>query len=83
MTLTHPHRSRPRPHKPSRAWIAAAEYGRALGRIGLSFDLSHAYSRAARYRCEESGDWQQVIERTTGRKTRPLPKHDPAQARLL
>jgi hypothetical protein len=28
-------------------------------------------------------DQQQVIERTTGRKARPLPKHDPAQARLL
>ena len=56
---------------------------RALGRIGLSFDLSHAYSRAANWRIFESGEWQQVIERTTGRRTRPLPKHDPAQERLL
>jgi hypothetical protein len=48
----------------------------------MTFDLSHAYSRAARWRVFESGDWQQVIERTTGRKARPLPKHDPAQERL-
>jgi hypothetical protein len=56
---------------------------RALGRIGIGVDLSHSYSRAARWRVFESGDWQQVIERTTGRKVKPLPKHDPAQARLL
>jgi DNA modification methylase len=59
-----------------------AMVARALGRIGLSFDLSHAYSLAAQYRVFESGEWQQVIERTTGRKARPLPKHDPAQERL-
>jgi hypothetical protein len=59
-----------------------AMVARALGRIGLSFDLSHAYSRAANWRIFESGEWQQVIERTTGRRVRPLPKHDPAQERL-
>jgi hypothetical protein len=47
------------------------------------FDLSHAYSRAADSRVHHSGEWQQVIERTTGRRVRPMPKHDPAQARLL
>jgi DNA methylase len=55
---------------------------RALGRIGIGVDLSHAYSRAARWRVFHSGDWQQVIERTTGRPTKPLPKHDPDQERL-
>jgi hypothetical protein len=56
---------------------------RALGRIGIGTDLSHAYSRAAQWRAHHSGEWQQVIERTTGRRVHPLPKHDPAQERLL
>jgi DNA methylase len=77
---------------PTRPAIVADVFGgvgttamvaRALGRIGLSFDLSHAYSRAADWRAHHSGEWQDVIARTTGRKVRPLPKHDPAQARLL
>jgi DNA methylase len=55
---------------------------RALGRIGIGTDLSFAYSRAGHWRAHHSGEWQQVIERTTGRKARPLPKHDPAQERL-
>jgi hypothetical protein len=56
---------------------------RALGRIGIGTDLSHSYSRAGQWRAHHSGEWQQVIERTTGRRVRPLPKHDPAQERLL
>jgi DNA modification methylase len=56
---------------------------RALGRIGISADLSHAYSRAAKWRVFESGEWQDIIAKTTGRKVKPLPKHDPAQPRLL
>jgi DNA modification methylase len=59
-----------------------AMVARALGRYAFSFDLSHAYSRAAQYRVFKSGDWQQVIERTTGRKARPMPRYDPAQERL-
>lgn len=59
-----------------------AMVARALGRIGISIDLSHSYSRAARWRCLDGGEWQQVIERTTGRPTKPLPKHNPDQERL-
>jgi len=55
---------------------------RALGRIGIGVDLSHAYSRAARWRVFESGEWQDIIAKTTGRRVKPLPKHDPAQERL-
>jgi DNA modification methylase len=56
---------------------------RALGRIGIGVDLSFAYSRAARYRVFESGEWQDIIARTTGRPVKPLPQHNPAQAKLL
>jgi hypothetical protein len=64
MTLTHPHRSRPCPHKPSRAWIAAAEYGRALGRIGVGVDLSHPYCRAAQWRVFDSQSFGKAQART-------------------
>jgi DNA modification methylase len=56
---------------------------RALGRIGIGVDLSHGYCRAARWRCFESGDWQDVIARTTGRRVKPLPKQHPGQVKLL
>jgi hypothetical protein len=56
---------------------------RALGRIGIGVDLSLAYSRAAKWRVFESGEWQDIIARTTGRKVRPLPKQHPGQVKLL
>jgi DNA modification methylase len=56
---------------------------RVLGRIGVGVDLKADYCRAARWRVFSSGDWQQVIERTTGRRVKPLPKQHPGQVSLL
>jgi hypothetical protein len=55
---------------------------RALGRIGVGVDLKHDYARAARWRVFSSGDWQDVIARTTGRRVKPLPKQHPGQTAL-
>ena len=38
-----------------------AMVARALGRIGLSFDLSHDYARLALWRIYESGDWAKLF----------------------
>ena len=38
-----------------------AMVARALGRIGLSFDLSMDYAKLARYRIYESGDWAKLF----------------------
>lgn len=42
----------------------AAMVARALGRVGLSFDLSHAYCRAARWRIFTSQDAGKALTRT-------------------
>jgi DNA modification methylase len=41
-----------------------AGVARALGRIGISVDLSHDYSRLARWRIERSGHFAKVVQRT-------------------
>lgn len=41
-----------------------AGVARALGRIGVSVDLSHDYSRLARWRIERSGHFAKVVNRT-------------------
>ena len=41
-----------------------AGVARALGRIGVSVDLSHDYSRLARWRVERSGHFAKVVNRT-------------------
>lgn len=54
-----------------------AMVARALGRTGLSFDLSHDYCRLAQWRIYESGDWaklfgQKVKREMTNQGTLPL-----------
>lgn len=46
-----------------------AMVARALGRFGVSLDLSADYLRLADWRVFDSGHWDRVIERTTGRKS--------------
>ena len=46
-----------------------AMVARALGRYGVSLDLSADYLRLARWRVFDSGHWDRVIERTTGRRS--------------
>lgn len=41
-----------------------AMVARALGRIGISIDLSHSYCELARWRIFESGHWKKTLERT-------------------
>lgn len=41
-----------------------AMVAKALGRVGISLDLSPVYCRLAEWRCNRSGHWKKAVERT-------------------
>lgn len=70
----------PEPTAPARPAVVLDPFGgtgtvamvaRALGRVGISVDLSHDYCRLARWRVFESGHWQKTLDRTYGKQAAP------------
>lgn len=81
----------PAPDAPTRPAVVVDPFGgsgttamvaRALGRYGVTVDLSADYLRLADWRVHKSGHWDRVIERSTGRRSQTV-EPIPGQLSLL